>query len=401
MLTNTSADIVRFDLKNIVSYLVWNRELVLDTDVKALSLNQLQRICESYTDRVTCVLDLNELRNRRCPACITKLAECTETGPYEQPDGSAIPQIPGLFCTGAVTPEAVQEHRFHWITSGTTIGMIRNPDTGERQIAFFVHIPVLNDVSTDSLLNWQEFGDLIHEVSNLLRIGKMYAIGYRRAYDKVPYSFYARPDRCKRGELKGEWDEYQRSVYRITEILETEFAKTCINEILEKAQSFVAGHILPPLGATSVDPKKSGPGCNFTIPCKCFANQSHLDHDAFEYVFSVYVFIDRNGNLVTDQERIRKCMKGGQFIWPGVHVGIDTSECSGIVMFLWCGTHERHCTMTSELCDEDTIRIGTSIQVNQQLFDSVATYQANMAAYEESLRNPARLKCKKRKFMRR
>lgn len=74
-------------------------------------------------------------------------------------------------------------------------------------------------------------------------------------------------------------------------------------------------------------------------------------------------------------------MKGGHFIWPDLHLGIDPSQCAGVVLFLWRGTHERHCTMTSEIIDADTIRYGSSIQINHRLLRSAV--QASKAAKQQ------------------
>lgn len=75
---------------------------------------------------------------------------------------------------------------------------------------------------------------------------------------------------------------------------------------------------------------------------------------------------------MTDRDRIKECMKGGYFIWPDIHLGVDPSAFPGVLIFLWRGNHERHCTTTSELMDNGVMRYGSSMQVNQQLVHRVA-----------------------------
>jgi hypothetical protein len=126
-------------------------------------------------------------------------------------------------------------------------------------------------------------------------------------------------------------------------------------------------------------------GCNFTISFDGFSNQPHLDNDAFRYVFSIYIFVDLDGNLVTDKALIEECMEGGHFLWPDLHLGLDPSKCNGVVLFLWRGTHERHCTIECKIMnDQKVIRYGTSIQVNQGLLSRTVRYHQDMAAYKVS-----------------
>lgn len=75
-------------------------------------------------------------------------------------------------------------------------------------------------------------------------------------------------------------------------------------------------------------------------------------------------------------------MKGGYLIWPDLHLALKIVDCTGVVILLWRGTHERHCTMTSETLDNGVIRYGTSIQVNKRLFESVQKYHTDLDALE-------------------
>lgn len=185
-----------------------------------------------------------------------------------------------------------------------------------------------------------------------------------------------------------------------------------VSMIAKEAQDFVAQFKLPSFGDVSADQEvcyyflgcssnhcawyinmlitllkthEQSLGSNFTISFGGFSNQAHLDNDAFRYVFSVYVFVDHEGNLVTDCEKIKACMTGGYFLWPDLHLGLDPSHCSGVVIFMWHGTHERHCTMECTLLENGVTRYGTSIQVNRRLLASVVSYQQRMAKYEENM----------------
>ncbi|KAG8724433.1 hypothetical protein FRC09_018721 [Ceratobasidium sp. 395] len=393
---------------SIIDFLRSMNKIELTEPLEELTMGQLKDICAPFSSDVTRVLNLNDLHKRRCDTCINELSDSTETGPDPTPDNTAIPDIPGLFCKGPVSPEDILKHQCTWITSGTTIGLVEDPDTNQSIIAMFVSFPTLDEMSTESLCNWQELAHLLHQgylygtpcTSNGAHQAaggcQMIVLGWRHAYDKVPYAPYAAQDKFKHGaERRPEFVEFQKQTYRIVEIIEAEFGKTLVKGILELAQDYVAENGLPPLGALSTDPAtwKSSPGCNFTITrhsektCKGFANQMHRDNDAFEYVFSIYLFVDKNGNLVTDPDRIRKCMKGGLFAWGDSHVVINPQAiCWGVVMFMWRGTHERHCTVTSEHLDQDTIRIGTSIQVNERLREYAAKYQESQKAYEQGRR---------------
>lgn len=124
-------------------------------------------------------------------------------------------------------------------------------------------------------------------------------------------------------------------------------------------------------------------GSNFTISFGGFDNEPHLDKDAFRYVFSIYIFVDAEGSLVTDKALIEQCMEGGYFLWPDLHLGLDPSKCNGVVLFIWRGTHERHCTMRGRVLDNGVTRYGTSIQVNSRLFSKAMQYQKKQALWEE------------------
>ncbi|KAF8597444.1 hypothetical protein BDV93DRAFT_429352, partial [Ceratobasidium sp. AG-I] len=116
-------------------------------------------------------------------------------------------------------------------------------------------------------------------------------------------------------------------------------------------------------------------GSNFTLSHDNFSNEPHLDGDGYPFVFSLYVFVDKTtGELITDPERIKQCLKGGFLIWPDLHLALKIVQCSGFVILFWRGTHERHCTVTSDTLDKGVIRYGTSIQVNKRLFDSVRKF---------------------------
>ncbi|KAG9095912.1 hypothetical protein FS749_009473 [Ceratobasidium sp. UAMH 11750] len=127
-------------------------------------------------------------------------------------------------------------------------------------------------------------------------------------------------------------------------------------------------------------------GCNFTISFLGFCNQAHLDNDAFPYVFSIYIFVDDNGKLVTDRALIEECMEGGHFLWPDIHLGIDPSKSNGVVIFFWRGTHEQHCTIETKVYPETGVRrYGTSIQVNKRLLNETIKYHQAFAEYQVEL----------------
>lgn len=96
------------------------------------------------------------------------------------------------------------------------------------------------------------------------------------------------------------------------------------------------------------------------------------------------MFVDKlTGQLITDPERIKKCMKGGYLIWPDLHLALKVVHCHGFVILFWRGTHERHCTVTSETLDYGVIRYGTSIQVNKKLLRSVKRFSTTLDAVEQ------------------
>ncbi|KAG8794465.1 hypothetical protein FRC12_024244 [Ceratobasidium sp. 428] len=122
-------------------------------------------------------------------------------------------------------------------------------------------------------------------------------------------------------------------------------------------------------------------GCNITFSWFRFSNECHLVKDKHRFTFSAYVFVDtKTGKLIKDAKRIANCMRGGYLIWLDLHLALKIVHCSGVVLLFWRGTHERHCTITSEILDDTVLRIGTSIQVNKRLFDVVQKYYWELEA---------------------
>ncbi|KAG8700033.1 hypothetical protein FRC08_004967 [Ceratobasidium sp. 394] len=332
---------------------------------------------------------------KSCPGCCGNKSKSLPN--YEPHPDSTIDFIPGLFCSGAVSLDDFEQHSFHMIDSGTTVGTVALPGEDIPEVALFIHVPKLPQISKNfedlaSLLhNGAKFGTLCrsnaaHKAAGFS--GVMKVLGWRRAYDSTPWALYAMPPECRKDKvLKSLWRKYVRNIRRIQRILNQEFTSCIAQKLAHEAQDFVAEFHLPRFGDILADVKTHGQslGCNFTISFLGFANQAHLDNDAFRYVFSLYIFVDKYGKLVTDRERIKKCMKGGHFLWPDLHLGLDPSNCNGVVLFIWRGTHERHCTMSSEILDDDVIRYGTSIQVNERLLASVLSYEKKMRDYEEDL----------------
>ncbi|KAF8602967.1 hypothetical protein BDV93DRAFT_556890 [Ceratobasidium sp. AG-I] len=314
--------------------------------------------------------------------------------PFKQHHSSAIPFIRGLFCKHRVTSSDFKAHRFLMLDSGTTIGTVQIPGSNIPEIGVFVHFPKAMDINP----NFRELATLLHQGATYGTtcrnngahkqaglVGIMKVLGWRSAFDPSPWGLYVAPIEIQKDPIKlAAWEEYVGNIHRIQAIFNEEFTRIIVAKLAREAQDFVAEFKLPAFGETTTDTETHAPslGSNFTISFGGFHNQPHIDNDAFRYVFSIYIFVDQKGNLVTDRTLIEACMEGGHFLWPDLHLGLDTSKCNGVVLFIWRGTHERHCTMESKIFKNGVTRYGTSVQVNSRLLARNLAYQKKQAEWE-------------------
>ncbi|KAF8596792.1 hypothetical protein BDV93DRAFT_48781 [Ceratobasidium sp. AG-I] len=362
----------------------------------SMSLEELRVLYEEHRHlHLFKSLDLNKLRRQACTLCShndpNALPDYTQTCP------SAIPFIPGMLPSGSVSMDDFNSHYWILLENGTTVGTLAVPDSETPEIAIFVYIPEVDAISPEI----KELAQILHQGATMgTRCksnsahkaagsrGFMNVLGWRRAYDASPWGLYVPPANFQgNAEKMAEWGEYVQNMRRIQHIFNKEFTSIIVAKIAHEAQAFVADSKLPAFGETLADSETHQPslGCNFTISFGGFCNEPHLDNDAFRFVFSVYVFVDSQGNLVTDRALIEGCLSGGYFLWPDLHLALDPSKCNGVVLFLWRGTHERHCTMECELLDNGVTRYGTSIQVNGRLLASVLRYHQEEAQYQEDM----------------
>ncbi|KAG8718635.1 hypothetical protein FRC08_004773 [Ceratobasidium sp. 394] len=387
-------------------------------DVDALELDKLRTIVENNKERLDCdIFWLDDLhKNHHCRTCTDN--PTGSSGKYPSPsDGSGTPQIPGLFPTGPISVNDLNQHRFRYITGGTTCGLTNYPGTETPELAFFTYFPDFHSLSPEHAARMERLAYLIHlgayyssecktnqaqqalpeELREYLNFGgghgtenrhkggEMKVLGNRKARDSKPFGMYAVPSRFK-GNKRPDYLEFQKEcVPEIATILNLIFQGSYSSVVAERARQFGKEFNLPPLGAISIDEITWNPsmGCNLSISCNNFSNEAHLDKDGYRYVFSVYVFVDRaTGELVTDAKRIANCMKGGYLVWPDLHLALKIVHCSGVVLLFWRGTHERHSTILSETTDNSVIRYGTSLQVNKKVFNSVQRYHERLEELE-------------------
>ncbi|KAG9084928.1 hypothetical protein FRC07_013503, partial [Ceratobasidium sp. 392] len=396
-----------------VELLLTNHRIVLEYEVHKYTLAELRHIVDAHRDYLNCnILDFDDMyENHGCKTCIDNPTGLCGEYP-SPPDGSGVPQIPGLFPSGPISVEDVNRHRFRYITSGTTCGLKKVPGTNTRELALFVHFPDFFSLPPEGTAQLERLAYLIHlgasnsspcksngpqnALPKELR-GDMNVVGNRKAYDNKPFGPYALGPGFKTGQKRAQYLNFQKHcVPEIAVILNRIFQNAYSSVVAEQARQFGQEFHLPPLGSISIDETtwEFTMGCNLTISFKCFSNEAHLDKDKYRYVFSVYVFVDRaTGQLVTDSERIAKCMEGGYLIWPDVHLALRIVRCTGAVILLWRGTHERHSTILSNIVDDSVIRYGTSLQVNKRLFNLVQQYHKQLEALERWEQNGGQGEC--------
>ncbi|KAG8717136.1 hypothetical protein FRC08_008126 [Ceratobasidium sp. 394] len=386
-------------LRAEATFLVSTRRVVLNDTISDMEIDELYHLVNSVNVDVDCVVYNLELlnRNHNCDICtINASAYGPDPLPkYRSPaDGSGTPQLRGLFRRGAVSLEDVEAHHFRYITGGTTCGMMRAPDSDVPELALFIHFIDYHKATPQHCLRLERLAYLLHLAAqystpchsngpqNALPVelrGYMGVLGHRQErFKKIPWGLYAVPPRFKGKRIK-EWVDFQKDFMpELAAIVNSLFIETTGAELVTKqAVDFVVKFQLPPFGATSIDEStwKDSAGSSFTVSHNNFSNECHLDNDKYRYVFSVYVFVDKaTGQLVTDPDRIEKCLRGGYLIWPDLHLALKIVHCSGVVLLFWRGTHERHCTILSKTLDDSVIRYGTSLQVNKRLFNSVQNY---------------------------
>ncbi|KAG9091260.1 hypothetical protein FS749_016675 [Ceratobasidium sp. UAMH 11750] len=385
-------------------FLIATHRIVMSRNLMELTQDELKALVDSRKEFLYCqVYSLPDLNtNHNCPTCTANSTKPVLPPKYPPPaDGSGTPQIAGLFPSGPVSLEDLDEHHFRYVTGGTTCGMINTPGETAPELALFIHFIDFHAQSADRRARLERLAALLHlgawfgtpctsnaahqAIPSKLR-GKMVVLGMRKARDEIPFGLYAIPPRFKKGIARKEWFDFQEECMpEIAVIMNKLFEESIASLVTKNAQDFVGKFNLPPFGTTSIDPKdwKPSAGVNSTISFGGFSNEAHLDKDKYRYVFSTYVFVDRDtGELITDPERIAGCMEGGCLIWPDLHLALKIVHCSGVVILLWRGTHERHCTITSKILDSSIVRYGTSLQVNEKLFKSVQSYHEKLEAIE-------------------
>ncbi|KAG8779466.1 hypothetical protein FRC12_024227 [Ceratobasidium sp. 428] len=370
-------------------------------EADALELEDLRTIVDKNKKNLGCdVFSIEDLhKNHGCATCKDKPS--SHRGKYNSPaDGSGTPQIQGLFPSGPVSVEDLNKHHIRYITGGTTCGLAHYPGAETPELAFFCDFPNYHSLTPEGCARLERLAYLIHlgatfsspchsnqahqAIDPKIR-GKMNVVGNRTARDSKPWGPYAVPSRFK-GKRRPEYLDFHKDcVPEITVILNMIFNGSYSHVVAQRARDFVGKELLPPLGSISIDEITWTPsmGCNLTISFNNFTNEVHLDKDGYRYVFSVYVFVDSaTGQLITNSERIAKCMKGGYLFWPDLHLALRIVHCTGVVLLFWRGTHERHATILSETVDPSVTRYGTSLQVNKKLFNAVTRYHEQLQALE-------------------
>ncbi|QRV92827.1 hypothetical protein RhiJN_20845 [Ceratobasidium sp. AG-Ba] len=385
-----------------VNFLVASRRLVINRFVDQLTYEELHSIVNSYQEFLGehKVYYLDELhKNHNCALCHNN---ATVIGPDPKPEYNippdGTPEIRGLFRKGAVSLADVEAHNFRFVTGGTTFGLARVPDSDVPELALFIDFPDYRKQTPEHCLRLERLAYLLHlaykystpcydngpqNALNENQRGYMGVLGNRKQFfTKIPWGMYAIPD-CFKGKHKGEWVNFQTEFMpELAGIISCLFLEaTGAQVIAQGAVNFVVKFRLPAFGSTSTKESEwpESAGTSLTVSGDGFSNQCHVDNDKYRYVFSVYVFVDRDtGELITDPKKIEQCMKGGYLIWPDLHLALKIVHCSGVVMLFWRGTHERHCTILSECLDKKIARYGTSLQVNKRLFDSVQKYYGRL-----------------------
>ncbi|KAF8596029.1 hypothetical protein BDV93DRAFT_514475 [Ceratobasidium sp. AG-I] len=324
------------------------------------------------------LFDLNKLRGRICGACNDLHSKILAK--YSK-QSTAIQPIPGLFPGGHVDWKDLTPHNFTILTHGTGCGTIGTPGTPEFQVCILIHFLQFDDMNPEQRVNFPQLAKLFFDSSkhgavvtsnaahnNAGHIRMMRVVGWRGGYSSDPYAPYFPPISAQSSvEDMEAWKTFQ---------LETgfvwEFTRIACS-ITEETVEYITTTGVPSFGDTEPDDVHSASlGSNLTVSFDGFTNEPHFDNDAHKYVFGIYLFTDLDGNLITDKERIARCMNGGIFIWPDLHLGVDPTSCPGVLLYVWRGNHEQHCTVSSELLDNGVIRFGSSMQVNRHLVNRVA-----------------------------
>ncbi|KAF8602203.1 hypothetical protein BDV93DRAFT_217727 [Ceratobasidium sp. AG-I] len=374
-----------------------------EQNLKELTVEELETLAQEHETllRLT-VIDLNHKRDHfNCKACPPKEKRLQELcDPKLLPFPSAIAPVPSLFTSGAVrfnqvkaqefatsnqtkqfgAPQDSQAHEFTILTHGSICGIVKS-DTGTNEIGLGVWFRESEDMDPFELANLpmvaEKFHKAIHLCSKVTNNGAMLSgdmaiLGWTGGYMAgTAYHLYVPPPRSRKDGTMEEWIKLQKESDLIRQFFNTQFEKFALAITTETHQA-IKDLGVPVFGVCQTEPEVQGPslGSNFSVS-RNLVNKMHCDNDAHKYVFSLYLFCDSNGILVTDRSRISACMKGGYFIWPDLHLGIDPSACGGVVFFLWRGIYERHGTMTAVQLDANLWRYGCSMQVNQHLVDKI------------------------------
>lgn len=136
-------------------------------------------------------------------------------------------------------------HDFLILRHGMTFGTVRVPDMETPEVALFVNIPTLDQMSPETLSDFQELATLLHtgaqngtrcrsnaahravgsseylsfilkDFTHRISVGIMVVLGWRRAYDSTPWGLYKPPPEILNDpeKLKA-WYEYMSKLKQI------------------------------------------------------------------------------------------------------------------------------------------------------------------------------------------
>ncbi|KAF8603285.1 hypothetical protein BDV93DRAFT_523360 [Ceratobasidium sp. AG-I] len=320
--------------------------------------------------------------------CLTDYtADKLETGPAKNysKHSSAVPPVPYLFPSGCVEWTDVDAHHFTLITSGTTCGTVEIPD-GNLEIGLVVHVLPFGEMKGELLNQFEMLAYIFHLTSRFGNdstsngaykagdfTGSMKVVGHTAGFFKgIAHHLYVPRKQLRNGQEFPKWMEFQHMQGFVRDFFYFLFDGTAHSVAAQTHANIISANT-PILGHLEKDVNEHvhpGLGANLTVS-EMLANAMHVDNDGLNYAFSLYLFVDNDGNLITDRELIMSSMEGGYFIWPDLHLGIDPRKCNGIVLFLWRGIYERHGTVTQRKISDTVTRYGCSIQVNKRLIGTI------------------------------
>jgi len=229
-------------------------------------------------------------------------------------------------------------------------------------------------------------------VNKAHKSGNMYAAGWRREYCGQGYTIGTsftkdvRDQEACDAEVAEIGLQYQEFFFNLSPLL--------YEKAVEEQVKLESPSICNPLYRPDFE-HGSTFGGNLSITTDHFSNIGHNDFDANKRTFGVFYPVNKDSGRLARREMGYDGV-GNYFVFDDLRVAIDLNGCDGVVRVIWRSTEDVHLTSSATAGDKFG-RIGTSIQINKRLDESIRKIKREGGVIEDKIRPADHRRPKKRK----